>query len=222
MSARTLWRSFKRWFGYRRTPEPTPIRVVVPHPPVIPSVTTPPPVEITKDDIKKRTLMYYEYLYSNMVVKQDKAVEYVVARIEKNRDRYKSAEILTGVDWRIIGAIHNMEASGNFDCQILNGEKWWKRTKLVPKKKGPWTSWEDSCIDAFGYHKLSSNNIGDVLKFGEKFNGLGYIRKGINSPYIWSYSSHYTKGKYVRDGYYSSTAVSKQVGMAPILKGLGY
>ena len=38
------------------------------------------------------------------------------------------------------------------------------------------------------------------------------------SPYLWSGSNHYAKGKYVADGKWSSVAVSGQTGAIPVLK----
>lgn len=54
----------------------------------------------------------------------------------------------------------------------------------------------------------------------EGYNGFGYYPKGINSPYLWSFSNHYTKGKFVRDGVYDPAAVSKQCGAAAMLRAL--
>jgi hypothetical protein len=56
----------------------------------------------------------------------------------------------------------------------------------------------------------------------EGYNGYGYHRPdiNINSPYLWSFSNHYTKGKFIRDKEYSPTAVSKQCGAAILLRRL--
>jgi lysozyme family protein len=42
----------------------------------------------------------------------------------------------------------------------------------------------------------------------------------VATPYLWSYSDHYDKGKFVADGKYNPDAVSKQVGAAILLKEL--
>jgi lysozyme family protein len=54
----------------------------------------------------------------------------------------------------------------------------------------------------------------------EKYNGFGYRRRGIVSPYLWSFSNQYTKGKYIADGKWSSEAVSRQCGAALLVKEL--
>jgi lysozyme family protein len=40
----------------------------------------------------------------------------------------------------------------------------------------------------------------------------------VKSPYLWSFSNHYTKGKYVADGHFDSNAVSQQCGGMVLLK----
>src|SRR5436309_1074388 len=40
----------------------------------------------------------------------------------------------------------------------------------------------------------------------------------VRSPYLWSGSTHYTSGKYVEDGRWSDTAVSRQLGAAVLLR----
>ena len=54
----------------------------------------------------------------------------------------------------------------------------------------------------------------------EGYNGWGYRRQHpqVLSPYLWSFSSHYTRGKYIADGTWSDTAVSKQCGAAVVLR----
>ena len=40
----------------------------------------------------------------------------------------------------------------------------------------------------------------------------------MKSPYLWAFSNHYTRGKYVADGRWSETAVSRQAGAATLLR----
>ena len=66
--------------------------------------------------------------------------------------------------------------------------------------------------------------ISKTLDFLEKWNGLGYRKyhPDVNTPYLWSGTNHYEKGKYVSDGKWDKNAVSKQPGTVLILKGLFY
>jgi len=61
-----------------------------------------------------------------------------------------------------------------------------------------------------------------VLYKLEAYNGWGYrgLQSPIPTPYLWSFSNHYTRGKYVADGKYSPTATSQQCGAAVLLKRL--
>jgi lysozyme family protein len=63
----------------------------------------------------------------------------------------------------------------------------------------------------------SSWNIERLCYELEKYNGFGSRRKGIHTPYLWSTSNHYTRGKYVADHVWDGNAVSRQVGAMPLL-----
>ncbi len=51
----------------------------------------------------------------------------------------------------------------------------------------------------------------------ERYNGLGYYHKGLPSPYVWSGTDQYVKGKYVADGVFDPNAVDSQLGCAGLL-----
>lgn len=161
-------------------------------------------------------------------------VDFVLDRIIKNRPRYEATSGKSGVPWYVIAAIHSLEASLNFSRHLHNGDPLTARTVHVPadrpKTGNPPFSWEDSAADALeldGATSVSNWTLPDILDFLERFNGLGY-RNGSGqattpprrSPYLWSFSNHYERGKYVADGHFSPTAVSEQVGAAVILKEL--
>jgi hypothetical protein len=66
----------------------------------------------------------------------------------------------------------------------------------------------------------------DLLKClwrAEKWNGWGYrlYHPSTLSPYLWSGTNHYAKGKYTSDGAWSDTVVSRQLGIVPIWMALG-
>jgi len=71
------------------------------------------------------------------------------------------------------------------------------------------------------FKKLDTINnwsTGRMLHLLESFNGFGYRPFKVPTPYLWSFSNLYEKGKYVRDGEYDPNAVSQQCGAAVILK----
>ena len=84
-------------------------------------------------------------------------------------------------------------------------------------------TWEVSAEDALRYDHLdrkSWRRLGDTLQTIEAYNGTGYERRGVPSPYLWSWTTLYTRGKYVRDGRWDAFAVSQQCGAVPILRSL--
>jgi len=152
-------------------------------------------------------------------------------RIRANRSRYESVEAVTGCPWWVIGLIHLLEGNLNFGTHLHNGDSLKRRTVQVPRgrpKTGePPFTWEESAIDAIRYDKLDDRGEDFweqpslVLDALERYNGLGYRKKPIHSPYLWSGTNHYTCGKYVADGRYDANAVSNQVGAVPVIKELG-
>jgi hypothetical protein len=65
-------------------------------------------------------------------------------------------------------------------------------------------------------------SLARVLYELERYNGWGYrlYHNHVNSPYLWGFSSHYTSGKYIADGTWSDTAVSRQCGAAVLIRRL--
>lgn len=147
------------------------------------------------------------------------------AKIVANRSRYEAVSRKTGVPWDVIGVIHYRESSLSFAGVLHNGQKiigTGKKTTLVPKGRGPFSSWEEAAVDALvncapylAKHKDWS--IAGTLDALERYNGLGYRNKGLPSPYLWAGTDQYTKGKYVKDGKYDPNHVDKQLGVAALL-----
>lgn len=147
------------------------------------------------------------------------------AKIEANRARYGVVSKATGVPWDVIGVIHYRESTNDFRGVLHNGQKiigTGKKTTLVPKGRGPFSTWEEAAIDAL-YHagpKAALNkdwSIGATLDILERYNGLGYRNKGLPSPYLWAGTDQYVKGKYVADGEYDPNHVDQQLGVAALL-----
>ncbi|MDM0053522.1 DUF1353 domain-containing protein [Variovorax sp. J22R115] len=180
-----------------------------------------PPYELLKPE--------YEKLFATCMVRPERKgeVAWHVQKLLQYRPRYEKVGAATEVPWWFIGVVHALEASFNFHGHLHNGDPLSGRTVQVPKGRPPvWNppnDWETSAIDAITYEKLA--NIGDwsvsrALYRWERYNGYGYHARNINSPYLWSFSNHYTKGKYVKDGVFDANAVSKQCGAAVMLRAL--
>jgi lysozyme family protein len=149
----------------------------------------------------------------------------ITGRMLSNQKRYEtvSHKFSNPIKWYHIAIIHQMEGEMNWGTYLGNGQSWKKKTTIVPKGRGPFQSWEQGAIDAitqFGLNKIQDWSIGATLETFERWNGWGYVtyHPDINSPYLWSGTNHYTKGKYVADGKYDAWVVSLQIGAAPLLK----
>lgn len=169
----------------------------------------------------------YQQLFNTCVIhpKNYPAVDACVDRIVSNKPRYEVVSSRIGVPWYFIGILHNMECSCRFDTHLHNGDPLTARTTHVPKgfpKSGfPPFHWEDSAEDALrlkGLDTWPDWGIPAMLFKMEQYNGFGYRQHGIHSPYLWSFSNHYTRGKYTSDGIFDPTAVSKQIGGAVLLR----
>src|SRR6185312_1907212 len=162
-----------------------------------------------------------------VVADVNKSADQIVERILVNKSRYESIAHKfpnPGLKWWLIAVIHYMECNLNFNCYLGNGQSFNKRTTIVPKGRGAFKSFEEGAIDAIklqGLDKVEDWSIGNVLYILEGYNGYGYsLYRGINSPYLWSGTNHYTSGKYIFDGTYKADAVSNQIGAAILLKKL--
>jgi lysozyme family protein len=140
---------------------------------------------------------------------------------------YDSVEDAVCAPWYFVGIIHAMEASFNFDAHLHNGDPLDKKTVHVPAGRPaiwlPPSDWPSSAEDALtleGYANQTDWSLARTLYRFEAYNGFGSRRKGINTPYLWAFSNHYTKGKYVADGKWNPDYVSTQCGAAVMLKAL--
>ena len=149
----------------------------------------------------------------------------IAYRLFGNKARYQTVADEIGCPWFFVAVVHNLEAGANFHRHQHNGDPLSARTVNEPPGRpisgSPPFTWEESAIDAFrmkNLHLIQDWSLPRILYEWERFNGFGYVKHKINSPYIWSFSNLYTRGKYIRDHVYSPTAVSQQCGAAVILR----
>ena len=67
---------------------------------------------------------------------------------------------------------------------------------------------------------LNTARVGEILSRLEQANGIGYQKRGIFSPYLWSGTDLYEKGKYLPGHDFSADAVSQQIGIAALFRRL--
>ncbi|QYG01311.1 MULTISPECIES: hypothetical protein [Massilia] len=148
-------------------------------------------------------------------------------RLSAYRAQYDKVAAASGVPWWFVGIVHALEASFSFTTHLHNGDPLTARTVQVPKGRPPrWNppnDWMSSAVDAMRFHGFGGTDdwgLAATLYRFEAYNGFGYRGRNLHSPYLWSFSNHYAAGKFVRDGRFDPSAVSKQCGAAVMLKAM--
>ena len=158
----------------------------------------------------------------------------IIKIIKANQSRYEKVAAATRCPWQFIACIHNMESSLNFNRHLHNGDSLKNRTVQVPAGRpaafpingwGMGYTWEESAIDALklkDFHNAKDWSIPAQLWRLELYNGFGYrqYHPEILTPYLWSGTNHYKKGKYASDGGWNPSAISQQIGAAAIMQNL--
>lgn len=191
----------------------------------------------TGHDSDEGTLPWYRRMFKACEINPGKEslLHSAVTTILSGEKRYLEVEKATKVPAMVLGCLHWKEASCSFKGVLHNGEHiigTGQKTKLVPKGRGPFSTWEEAAVDAIElnpnrWSKLASGSrdIGEILYACERFNGTGYISGSgrlETSPYLWACSNiNDGFGKYTSDGHFDPNATTqKTVGIAPILKEL--
>lgn len=173
----------------------------------------------------------YAQLWASMATRSSfkPAVDASAQKIMESKERYQTVAAMTNVPWYVIGLIHQMEAGCSFACHLHNGDSLARRTVQVPANRPPVGNgpfkWEASACDALLMKKLEAITDWTIERICfelERYNGWGYrnYHKSTLTPYLWSGTTHYARGKYVADGKWDSTHVSKQTGAMALLKRL--
>jgi len=168
----------------------------------------------------------YDRLWDSMTIKLDKAsaVDAIAKKLIAHKETYEAVETDTGVPWYVIAAWHNRESDANFKTQLAQGDPLGSVSTHVPAGRGPFSTWEEGAHDALVNLKhldqITDWSPARICYETERYNGFGYRNNHpeVLSPYLWSFSNHYTAGKYIADGKFSSSTVDKQCGAIPIMK----
>lgn len=196
----------------------------------------PPPIEplppTTVPQVSADWSENYRQLWNTLAFSNadwEKQATAIAKRIIANQARYAAAVAGMPVPWWFVAVVHCMECSMRFDQHLHNGDPLSGRTTQVPPGRptagSPPFTWEQSAHDAIQFERLdrvTDWSLPNVLFNWHRYNGINneYKRRGIPTPYLWSGSTHYKKGKYVADGVFDSEFVSRQLGAAVILKAL--
>lgn len=165
----------------------------------------------------------YANLWSRMQVVRSDAALKAAQGILEDLARYENVEKATGVPRFFIGPVHHRESNRSFAGVLHNGERiigTGRKTRLVPAGRGPFASWDEAAIDALRLQKLDQVGawtLPRILYEFERYNGFGYIKQRINSPYVWAGTNLQQPGKYVRDGVFDRSHMDAQLGCAAML-----
>lgn len=148
------------------------------------------------------------------------------ANWKKNKARYEAVEAKTGVPAELIAALHWRESTANFKTYLHQGDPLGRKAVHVPKNIPLFHKWENAAVHALNMKgsirkKLgitaTTTDMAALATFAEYYNGLGYHYKKTASPYVYSGTNQYSRGKYVADGRYSRTHRDNQLGVVTML-----
>lgn len=145
-----------------------------------------------------------------------------VPRILAARNRYELIQAQTGVNWVFVASAHYREANLNFACQLAQGDPLSQKSHNVPAGRGPFPTFEAGAYDALVRCQPYAARNKDwsmpfLLTIEEAYNGLGYAYRGLPSPYVWSGTDQYQRGKFIRDRVFDPGTVDKQLGVAGLV-----
>lgn len=172
----------------------------------------------------------YDVLWKTMIITPSKVklIDQVVGKLRQPQRWAEYCKLFdaTGVPPQVTAVINERECGGNLKGVLHNGELIVgtnRKTKLVPAGRGPFATFFDAGVDAFKKEGLDTfdwhaGGAARVAYALEKFNGFGYRKKGVHSPYLWAGTNQYTRGKYISDGNFSPTHVDTQLGGMAVLR----
>lgn len=168
----------------------------------------------------------YLDLYTKCLMTSDSnqiaQIEHVVSLALLNQDLYQTVSKTSNIPWPLIAAIHFRESNQKFNCHLHNGDPLSARTVHAPAGR-PLTgsapfSWTESAIDALSeVWRPILWDIPSCLGFLEHYNGLGYQKHRVNTPYLWDFTDQYTSGLYASDGIFEPELKESRPGCVAIL-----
>ncbi|HEY9727152.1 MAG TPA: hypothetical protein V6D50_11955, partial [Chroococcales cyanobacterium] len=176
----------------------------------------------------------YEQLFANCKIRRNwvERIGQVTQTILTNRDRYdRVAKVVNPLmPWYVVGLLHSLETNFDWRSHLHNGDPLTNRTVRYPPgrpQKEPFNgwaigyTWEESVVDALcsmGFDRAKQWDLpGGILWHLECYNGMQYRASGLYSPYLWSGTNWYHKGKYESATQYNPEFVFERVGAATVL-----
>ncbi len=154
-------------------------------------------------------------------------IQWYCDHVVKSRAAYTNAGTGLQIPWYFVAIIHGLEGGFNFGTHLHNGDPLSARTVHAPVGRpttgAPPFTWLESAKDALtteGFANQTDWTVARVLFRFESYNGFGYRQRGLRTPYLWSFSNLYLRGKFIADSQFDPDAVSKQCGAAVLLRRL--
>lgn len=157
------------------------------------------------------------------------ALDKLVSRYQRTQATYVQIQNMrpNGIPAAVCFGLLYRESDNDMTCSPAQGDSLSRRSTHVPRGRipnvePPYTflqAAEDSYYSPQLDHMDAKDwsSIGAALDNSEGFNGWGYRNRGMVSPYVWSGTSVYQRGKFVADGRLDRSFVDKQAGVAAIL-----
>jgi lysozyme family protein len=138
---------------------------------------------------------------------------------------YLDIQARSGVHWIFIACTHYRESDQNFNNNLGQGDPLNQVTRHVPAGRGPFeppNAFADGAVDALTKCapyacRITDWSIASLLTWLERYNGLAYANAGVPSPYIWSGTDQYARGKVMVDRGPIEPVVDKQLGCAGLI-----
>ena len=152
-----------------------------------------------------------------------------IANWDKNHARYEKIAAKAGIPAEVIASLHWRESSGNFNTYLHQGDPLGKPAVHEPNDIPVFYKWEDAAVHALHSQRAAQDlfNVTQhttdkaaLASYAEYYNGLGYHYKDKPSPYVFSGTDQYTKGKYTRDRYYDPNVKDQQLGVMSMYQAL--
>jgi len=173
----------------------------------------------------------YQKMFATCVIHQERTAEVdeIINALVEAREHYQAVGQQLNIPWFVVAVLHQSDTNGDFNVHLHNGDPLTERTRHLPDGRPiegePPFRWEDSAADAlrlYHFDLFQDWSISGILFLLEGRGGWGYRlhHPEVSSPYLWNYSTHYTRGKYVTDDTWSETSIAQSCGAAVLLRRL--
>lgn len=164
----------------------------------------------------------------DLTPQQEKDMEQFIKNWDRNKARYEQVAETAGVPAKLIASLHWRESTGDFGTYLHQGDPLGKKAVNEPADIPIFKEWEPAAEHALGLkngirdaYKIDQNTTDEaaLTSYAERYNGLGYFNyRAMATPYVYSGSDQYKKGKYVGDGNWDANHKDQQLGVLPMMR----